>query len=94
MLTPFLNLSSLILGLTAWALGIAACRRSQPLCSFFSFTCCGLALVLQFFELRHRLALNDLSAVLDIYPAMATIAAVLLLGTVAVNALTLFRHRR
>ena len=52
MITPLLNVSSLLLGLAAWGFGIAALRRRKI--SLTSFALCLLALVLQFAELTHR----------------------------------------
>lgn len=93
-MTPFFNLASLLLGLTAWGLGIVKILRRKQTAFLMSasYLCMGTAMVLQFFELRHRILTGDLSAVLDIYPAMAWVTLVLLLGTVLLNVIALFRR--
>lgn len=90
-----LNLISFLLGLCAWALGAAAIvkKGSCPL-SFGSFTLCGGALALQFFEIRRRIALSDWSALMDTADALATAAAILLAVTVALNLIALWQSRR
>lgn len=87
-----LNLISFLLGLCAWALGAAAIAKkgSCPL-SFGSFTLCGVALMLQFFEIRRRVALCDWSALMDTADALAMAAAVLLTVTTALNLTALWR---
>ena len=59
MITPILNVSSLLLGLTAWVLGARAVARRRV--SLLSFGFCLLALVLQFAELTHRAEIGDTS---------------------------------
>ena len=85
MITPILNLSSLILGLAAWGLGVMALIRRRV--SLMSFGCCLLALILQFAELTHRTAIGDISAILDTVLAITLAAATLSAGTVSLNAL-------
>ena len=94
-MTAFYNLSSLALGLTAWIIGFCLifARMHRPWLMLLSFTCAGTSLVLQFFEVRHRIQINDLSAILDIYPTMAWVTLILLTETVALNAIALLRHR-
>lgn len=89
-----LNLLSLLLGLFAWGLGLAALvRRSRGL-SLCSCTCCALALLVQLFEIRRRVAAADWAALLDTVPALTTAASVLLAVTVFLNALTLLTGKR
>lgn len=94
-MTVFYNLCSLFLGLAAWALGFAAifCRKGHPKVMFASFACCGVSLVSQFFEVRHRILIDDLFAIADIYPAMAWVTLVLLVGTLLLNAIAVIRNR-
>lgn len=94
-MTAFYNLGSLLLGLTAWVLGFAAilCKKQRPKVMFLSFACCGTSLVFQFFEVRHRILIEDLSAIMDIYPTMAWVALILLSGTLTLNGIALLKKR-
>ena len=85
MISPILNVSSLLLGLAAWGFGIAALRRGKI--SLTSFALCLLALVLQFTELTHRAQIGDVSAILDTVQAVTQAAAVLSAGTLFLNTL-------
>lgn len=85
MISPILNVSSLLLGLTAWVLGARAVARRRV--SLLSFGCCLLALVLQFAELTHRAEIGDISAILDTVRAITLAAATLSAGTISLNAL-------
>ena len=85
MITPILNVSSLLLGLTAWGFGIAALRRGKI--SLTSFALCLTALVLQFMELTHRARIGDVSAILDTVGAVTLAATVLSAGTMLLNTL-------
>ena len=85
MITPILNVSSLLLGLTAWSFAIAGIRRRKI--SLTSFALCLTALVLQFMELTHRARIGDVSAILDTVGAVTLAAAVLSAGTMLLNTL-------
>ena len=91
MITPLLNVSSLLLGLAAWGFGIAALRR-RKIC-LTSFALCLLALVLQFTELTHRAQIGDVSAILDTVQAVTMAAAVLSAGTLFLNTLAYLRSK-
>ena len=91
MITPLLNVSSLLLGLAAWGFGIAALRRGKI--SLTSFALCLLALVLQFAELTHRAQIGDVSAILDTVQAVTMAAAVLSAGTLFLNTLAYLRSK-
>ena len=85
MITPILNVSSLLLGLIAWALGARAVARRKV--SLLSFGFCLLALVLQFAELTHRAEIGDTFAILDTVRAITLAASTLSAGTISLNAL-------
>ena len=85
MISPILNVSSLLLGLAAWGFGIAALRRRKI--SLTSFALCLTALVFQFAELTHRAQIGDVSAILDTVQAVTMAAAVLSAGTLFFNTL-------
>ena len=91
MITPLLNVSSLLLGLAAWGFAIAALRRRKI--SLTSFALCLLALVLQFTELTHRAQIGDVSAILDTVQAVTMAAAVLSAGTLFLNTLAYLRSK-
>ena len=91
MIIPILNVSSLLLGLTAWGFGIAALRRGKI--SLTSFALCLLSLVLQFSELTHRAQIGDVIAILDTVGAVTMAAAVLSAGTLFLNTLAYLRSK-
>ena len=85
MISPILNVSSLLLGLTAWGFAIAGLKRRRM--SLTSFALCLLSLVLQFAELTHRAQIGDTIAILDTVGAVTMAAAVLSAGTLFLNTL-------
>lgn len=85
MITPILNVSSLVLGLAAWGFGLNALRKRRM--SLASFALCLLSLVLQFAELTHRAAIGDTSAILDTVCAVTLAAVTLSVGTLFLNTL-------
>lgn len=89
------NLSALALGLTAWIIGFCLIfsRKRRPWFMLTSLACMGTAMVLEYYELRHRLEIGDLSAVMDIYPTMAWVTLVLLTVTVGLNGIALLKNR-
>lgn len=94
-MTAIYNLSALGLGLTAWIIGFCLIlfKRRQTWLMMLSFTCMGSAMVIEYYELRHRIEIGDLAAVMDIYPTMAWVTLVLLVVTVGLNAIALLRNR-
>ena len=91
MITPLLNVSSLLLGLAAWGFAIDALRRRKI--SLTSFALCLLALVFQFAELTHRAQIGDVIAILDTVQAVTMAAAVLSAGTLFFNTLAYLRSK-
>lgn len=90
-----LNLMSLLLGISAWALGLAALiRKGSRSLSQSSLTCCALALLIQLFEIRRRVDAADWAALMDTVPAVTTAASALLAVTVVLNAVALYQGRR
>lgn len=90
-----LNLLSLLLGLSAWGLGLAALVRKESRgLSLCSCTCCALALLGQLLEIRRRVAAADWAALMDTLPALITAASVLLLVTIILNTLALITGKR
>ena len=93
-MTILCNLSARGLGLTAWIIGFCLifARKRHPWLMLVSFTAMGSAMVIEYYELRHRIETGDLSAVMDIYPTMALVTLVLLIGTVLLHAIALLRR--
>lgn len=91
MISPILNVSSLLLGLAAWGFGIAALRRGKI--SLTSFALCLTALVFQFAELTHRAQIGDVIAILDTVQAVTMASAVLSAGTLFLNTLAYLRSK-
>ena len=89
------NLSALGLGLLAWTIGLCliSAKKHRPFLMLLSFSAMGSAMVIEYYELRHRIELGDLSAVMDIYPTMAWVTLVLLTVTVALNGIALLKNR-
>lgn len=90
-----LNLLSLLLGLSAWALGLGALMRKGGCAgSRSSLICCALALLVQLFEIRRRVEAADWAALMDTVPALTTAASVLVIVTVLLNALALLKEKK
>lgn len=87
----WLNLGSLLLGLTAWILPLWELRRrlsgkgTRELPGAGSFVCCALALLFQLLYGRHLVLIRDWSALMDTAGAVVVAAGVLFAGTVLVN---------
>lgn len=94
-LTAIYNLSALSLGLIAWIIGFCLIfgKKHHPWLMLLSFASMGSAMVIEYYELRHRIETGDLSAVMDIYPTMAWVTLVLLTVTVGLNAVALLKNR-
>ena len=93
------TVTPLILGLTAWGLGLAALlpnrkRDVAQLCGMGSFACCAASLCTAVFELARYADIEDVSAFLDTANAFRLAAGVLLAGTLALNAAALFLQSR
>ena len=95
-MTILYNLSAFGLGLTAWIIAavLIFTKRRHPWFMLTSFACMGSAMVIEYYELRHRIEIGDLSAVMDIYPTMAWVTLVLLVVTVGLNAIALLKNRK
>ena len=91
MITPLLNVSSLLLGLAAWGFAIVGLKQRRM--SLTSFALCLLALVFQFAELTHRAQIGDVSAILDTVQAVTMAAAVLSTITLLLNILAFLRGK-
>lgn len=91
-----LNVASLVLGLAAWALPVAALCGKKPRPGFYaaSFALCAVSLELQIFYSQHLVVIRDWSAMEDIHGAVAFAAGVLLTGTILLNILSALLGRK
>ena len=92
----WMNLTSLGLGLAAWALPLAALalrkRAAGRLCPalvWASAAACGAALYLQICYQNHLVQIHDVGAILDTTDALVFVAGVLLAVTLALDAFAL-----
>lgn len=94
-MSPFLNITSLCLGLISWIIPIL-CLRQKPhsiSVSGASFLCCALALLLQLAEVKHRVTIGDLSAVMDTINAVVFAGAVMVGVCVLLNLAAFLKSR-
>ncbi|OCT11343.1 hypothetical protein A8709_06630 [Paenibacillus pectinilyticus] len=99
-MSGLLNLGSLVLGLMAWILPVVnlirygkSDHRNWVVLSFMSISSCAIALCFQIFYNYHLVKSEDWSALMDITGTMAPVAAVLLIVTILLNAITVIRYR-
>lgn len=90
----WMNVWSLLLGLAAWGLGLAALplrRGGRPAqwCHLGSLTACTLSLCLEVFNFARLADIGDISAFLDTANAVRFAAGVLVAVTLALNAAAL-----
>lgn len=83
----------LLLGLLAWGLGAAALLSRRAALGFFSLGSCAASLFLVILYFCAEAKAGDVAAILDTADAFALCAAVLVLGTLALNGATLIRDR-
>ena len=95
-----LNLGSLLLGLIAWILPVVNLmrykkhdHRSWVTLSIMSISACAISLCFQIFYNYHLAKIEDWSALMDTTGAVASVAAVLLIVTIILNAITLMVYR-
>lgn len=95
-----LNLGSLVLGLIAWVLPVVNLMRYEKhnhgnwvALSFISIGACAISLCFQIFNSYHLVKIEDWSALMDTMGTVAFVAAVLLIVTVILNAITLILYR-
>ena len=95
-MSAFFNLGSLILGLAAWGLPFLAIGKKDRfgLCCLGSFGCCILSLLLQLFEVKNRVNLEDWSALMDTVHAVTLAAVIMVVVMVVCNLFALLRSAR
>lgn len=95
-----LNIGSLVLGLIAWVLPIINLINSKKpnhdnwiILSVMSISACAISLCFQIIYNYYLVKIADWSALMDITGAAAFLSAVLLIGTIILNTITLVIYR-
>lgn len=95
-----LNLGSLVLGIIAWILPVVNLMRYKThndknwvVLSILSSSACAISLCFQIFYICHKVKLEDWSALMDTTGTVTFVAAVLLIITILLNAITLVVYR-
>ena len=96
----WLNVGSLVLGLIAWILPVAAlmrfnkhARRNWVAFSIMCLSACAMSLVFQIYYNYHLVQIEDWAALMDTMGAVAVAATILLVVTLVLNAITLIVYR-
>ncbi|WP_201715616.1 hypothetical protein [Rossellomorea arthrocnemi] len=93
----WLNIGSLLLGLLAWTLPVVnlfQSRKNHVAFTMLSMGACAVSLSFQIFYHYHLVTIGDWSAIMDISGSVALGAAVLLIGTILLNAMTLIPKKK
>ena len=95
----WLNLGSLVLGLIAWILPSINIARYEKRSKYWitlsivSLSACSVSLFLQICSLYERVKAEDWAALMDTMSVIASVPAILLIGTIILNAITLYMYR-
>lgn len=95
----WLNLGSLVLGAIAWILpAINISRydkrsRNWVTLTIVSISACSISLFFQIWSFYERVKAEDWSALLDTVSVIASVPAILLIGTIILNVITLYIYR-
>ncbi|WP_141499658.1 hypothetical protein [Paenibacillus luteus] len=95
----WLNLGSLVLGATAWilpAINIARYdKRSKKwvTLSIVSISACSISLFFQICSFYERIKAEDWTALMDTVSVIASVPAILLIGTIILNVITMYIYR-
>jgi cytochrome c oxidase subunit 4 len=101
-MSVFLNLGSLILGITSWIIPVIATKNHKNYgmkkyfkLSIVSFSSCLASLCLQLFEINNRVQLQDWSALMDTIGTLKWIVVILAVITILLNliAFILFQEK-
>lgn len=97
----FLPLGSLVLGLIAWIFPVISLmqfkkhgNRNYIIFSTLSIIACAISLCFQIFYNNHLVRIEDWSALMDTTGAVSFASAVLLVGTILLNAIMWRIYRR
>ncbi|MBD0384482.1 hypothetical protein [Paenibacillus sedimenti] len=95
----WLNLGSLVLGVIAWILPAINISRYDKrsknwvTLSIVSISACSFSLFFQICSFYEREKVEDWSALMDTVSVIASVSAILLSGTIILNAITLYIYR-
>jgi len=95
----WLNLGSLVLGLIAWilpAINILRYKRDSNnwiTLSIISLSACSISLFFQICGFYERIKAEDWSALMDTMGVNVSIPAILLIGTIILNAIALYIYQ-
>ncbi|MCH1627882.1 hypothetical protein [Fredinandcohnia quinoae] len=95
----WLNIGSLVLGLIAWILPAINITRYEKrsrnwiTLSILSLSACSISLFFQIWSLYERVKAEDWSALMDTMSVIASVPAILLIGTIILNGITLYMYR-
>ncbi len=96
----WLNVGSLVLGLIAWILPVVNLKsftkhfhNNWVALSMMSMSACAISLFFQILNSYNRVKMEDFSALMDIMGVRVFVAAVLLIGTIILNVMTLIVYR-
>lgn len=82
----WLTVASLLLGIAAWVLPLAALFfGNRRIFSFISFSACALSVLFVIFYLGYKVDVRDWSALMDTMGAFRLAAGSLVLGTILLN---------
>lgn len=95
-MNALLNVWSLILGLLSWLTALFDISRGRRSCwgVLASFLCCAGAMLLQLFQVRTLVQINDISALMDTIGAVTFAAAVLFAVTLLLNLIAVVHGRK
>ena len=93
-MVSFLNLGSLIFGLSAWILPVISILKFKKnkkwyLLSIISISLCALSIFFQLYYQNYLVKIEDLSALMDTIGTSSFLSAVLLLVTLILNAINI-----
>lgn len=89
----FLMLGSLILGLIAWILPFMKLKNNNmngAELSVLSLSACAISLYFQIYYSNYLVKIWDASALMDTIGASSFLSAVMLIGTITLNAINLY----
>ena len=95
----WLNFGSLVLGLIAWILPAINITRYEKLSrnwitlSVVSLSACSISLFLQICSFYERVKAEDWGALIDTMSVIASVPAILLIGTIILNTITLSMYQ-
>lgn len=98
-MTGWLNFGSLVLGAVAWILpAINLYRydkrsRNWVTISFVSISACSVSLFFQILSFYKRVMAEDWSALMDTVSVIASVPAIMLIGTIILNVITFYIYR-